>query len=169
MKHQHLRTIYNTVYIIVSTTVITVGVLLVLQTLCGIRMYHVLTGSMGSLLPVGSACFVSTYSRYEDVRVGDVIAYRLSDEMLVTHRAVAVTDEGIITQGDMNNTPDETPVTAELYIGKTVFALPHLGALLESLHTVKGLVCIILGLTALWLGGLLYRSETEDPGRRSGQ
>ena len=159
---QRIRRLCSTIYLIASTAVITVGSILLLQTLCGIRMYHVLTGSMGELLPVGSVCFVSTYSRYENIVVGDVIAFRAGDDMLVTHRAIGITDAGIITQGDMSNAPDDTPVTKERYLGKTVFALPHVGRLLDSLHTLKGLLCVIVLFLLLFIGGLFYRGGTKE-------
>lgn len=157
-----LRTIHNVIYRIVSTAIITLGLILLIVTLCGIRIYHVLTGSMGDLLPVGGACFVSTYASYEDVQVGDVIAFRWSNDMLVTHRAVAITEEGIITQGDVNNAPDEELVTVENFAGKTVFALPYVGAGLAPLKTPKEIAGIIICFTVLLIGGLLYKEKPRS-------
>ena len=125
-----IRKIFNCLYEAVSTAVILFGVLFAVLYACGIRPYHVKSGSMDDLLPVGCVCFVSIYSDYDSIEVGDVISFRVSEDMLVTHRAVSVTDEGVFTRGDANVNGDPDPVTRENYIGKTVFALPYIGYML---------------------------------------
>ena len=156
-----IKKIFNTLYEIISTTIITFGIILAIVYLCGIRLYHVKSGSMGELLPIGSVCFVSTYSKYENIKAGDVISFRVSDDMLVTHRAEKIMDNVIITKGDANNAEDPDPVTKENYIGKTVFAIPHIGRLFDSLHTFKG--ALLLGITAILLiiSGIFYKKNKE--------
>ena len=114
---------------------------------------------MGELLPVGSVCFVSTYVSYDDIKVGDVISFRVSDDIRVTHRVEKITTEGMITKGDANNTNDPDPVTKDNYIGKTVFAIPHLGAVLGYFRTMGGM--IVLGITGVLLivSGLFYKPK----------
>lgn len=154
-----IKKILNLIYVVISTAVITLGIILVILYICGIRLYHVQSGSMGELLPVGSVCFVSTYSKYENIETGDVISFRVSNDMRVTHRAIRVTAEGIYTQGDMNDNPDPDPVTKENYIGKTVFALPYVGKLLGFAHTVKGKIAIGLGIVILLILGKFYKTK----------
>ena len=156
-----IRKIFNTVYEIVSTAVIVVGVLLAVLYLCGIRLYHVKSGSMGELLPVGCVCFVSTYSDFDSVSVGDVISFQVSEEMLVTHRAVEMTENGIITKGDENQNRDPDPVTRKNYIGKTVFAIPYIGFLLAWVHTKKGMIILGVSVTILFIMGFFYKSEPQ--------
>ena len=160
-KIQVVRNVFNTIYRVISTAVITLGVVLGALYLCGIRLYHVKTGSMGELLPVGSACFVSTYSKFENTETGDVISFRVSDDMLVTHRAIAVTEEGIITKGDENDSPDPDLVTKDNYIGKTVFALPHAGRILGYFHSLSGMIVLAAFGLLLLLSGALYK-RNED-------
>lgn len=158
-KKQIVRNVFNTIYRFISTAVITIGVLLLIMYLCGIRLYHVKSGSMGELLPVGGVCFVNTYSAYDDITVGDVISFRISDDMLVTHRAVKITEEGIITKGDENNTYDPEPVTRENYIGETVFALPYIGRLLGFFHSLKGKIILAAVGAVLLISGVLYKQN----------
>ena len=99
-----LRKILDITYKILSSAIITIALILLITYLCGIRFYHVKSGSMGELLPVGCVCFVSTYSKYENVEVGDVISFKVDDDTFVTHRVIRITPEGIITKGDENNT-----------------------------------------------------------------
>lgn len=146
---------------VISTAVITVGVILIVLYLCGIRLYHVQSGSMGELLPVGSVCFVSTYSKYENIETGDVISFRVSSDMRVTHRAIRVTAEGIYTQGDMNKDPDPDPVTKDNYIGKTVFALPYLGTALSFFRSLSGKIVIAAFLTILIISGKIYKNNMQ--------
>ena len=163
MTKDRIRILFDTIYEIISTAVIVLGVLLAGLYLCGIRLYHVKSGSMGELLPVGCVCFVSTYSKFENIQTGDVISFRVSDEMLVTHRAVQITPEGIVTRGDENNNADPDPVTKENYIGKTVFALPYVGEMIGSFRTTAGKAVIVAALLALLITGRIYhKKDTEE-------
>ncbi|MCR5730664.1 MAG: signal peptidase I [Ruminococcus sp.] len=153
------RKIFNTIYKVISTVIIIIGAIMLILYLCGIRLYHIKSGSMGELLPVGSVCFVSTYSKYEDINAGDIISFRVSDNTFVTHRAEMITDSGIITKGDENNTNDPDPVTKDNYIGKTIFAIPHLGVFFGYFRTMGGM--IVLGITVIMLivSGLFYKQK----------
>ncbi len=168
-RKQVVRKVFNAIYRVISTTVIAIGVILGVLYLCGIRLYHVKSGSMGELLPIGCVCFVSTYTSFDSIVVNDVISFRVSDDMLVTHRAVAITDKGIATQGDMNEGPDPDPVTEENYIGKTVFAVPYVGYFLAWLHTKKGMVTLVTTGVVLIIAGCFYRSEENDEENISGE
>ena len=57
-------------------------------------------------IETGSMCFINTRYKYEDVKIGDVISYKLNDNMLVTHRVVEISDNGIETKGDANESND---------------------------------------------------------------
>ena len=144
-------------YEIVSTVIVLFAVLLAVMFLCGIRMYNVRSGSMGELIPQGSVCFVSTYTGFDSISVGDVIAFRPDEEILVTHRAVRISEEGIYTRGDENEIRDPAPVTKDNYIGKTVFAIPHLGELLAFAKSVKGIITGAAVLLLLAAAGIAYR------------
>lgn len=156
-----IRKVFNTFYEIISVMIITVGVIFAIIYLCGIRLYHVKSGSMGDLLPVGSVCFVSTYSKYEDIKRGDVISFRVSDDMLVTHRAEEITGNGIITKGDENNINDPDPVTKDNYIGKTVFAIPRIGGIFGSLHTFRGTLLLGIIVVLFIISGVFYKKNEK--------
>ena len=155
---QHIKKAIYFIYQVISTAVIMLGLILAVLYLCGIRLYHVKSGSMGELLPIGSVCFVSTYSNYDDISFGDVISFQI-DDVKVTHRAIKVTAEGIYTQGDMNETAETDPVTKENYIGKTVFALPYAGEFLGFVQTMEGKIAIGFGFLLLILLGIYYKPE----------
>ena len=154
-----IKRVLFAVYEVVSTVLITLGSIIAILYLCGLRFYYVKTGSMGELLPVGSVCVVSTYSRYENIKTGDVISFRVNDGMLATHRAIKITENGIITQGDANNTADPAPVTKENYIGKTVFAVPKLGVLFSFVHSFAGKTVIVGAIAVLVILGWIYKEK----------
>lgn len=133
------------------------------------RTVTVLTGSMAPTMPVG-AVVVSTPSPLEDVRVGDVITYRIpvEDRRVVTHRVVEVVRPGphpvVRTRGDANAAPD--PWTAELKgdrVWRARLTIPRLGLLLEDLRQpwVRRLLlmAVPLALAGLWLKDIWRRKE----------
>jgi signal peptidase len=80
------------------------------------------------------------------VAPGDIITfYSAERETYVTHRAVKVTDDGIVTKGDGNPSTDQaagyplvqrSDVTGEvLTLGDGPFLVPHLGTALSLLRT----------------------------------
>lgn len=155
------RKVFNRVYEIISTVIITLAVLFAVLLISGIRMYRVRSGSMGDLLPVDSVCFVSSYSGFDSIKPGDIVAFRVGDDLLVTHRVIRVTDEGLFTQGDENDIPDPDPVTRENYIGKTVFAVSRFGALLGVFSETKGRIILGICLLIVVAAGFFYRRNKE--------
>lgn len=108
---------------------ITVLSALALVILGRIEGYVVLSGSMEPSIPTGSICCVDTGVPAEDIRQGDVIAYRLSNEVRVLHRVIEVdeNEKQFITKGDANECEDFSPVSFGQYIGKERGVLPFLG------------------------------------------
>ncbi len=130
------------VYHIISYAIIAAAVVLGGLFLIGIRPYAVKTGSMEPAIQTGSVCFVDQRVKFEEIREGDIIAFK-AGEMLVTHRAVGVDGDGITTRGDANNTDDAAKVTKEGFIGKTVFWLPHIGRIMLYGHTSDGKIILV--------------------------
>jgi signal peptidase len=89
---------------------------------------------------VGGLVFINTGANAEDIGVGDAIAFRLSDDMTVTHRVMAIDAERrtFTTKGDANNAEDMAPVPFDNLIGKAVFHVPRAGYILMNLSTPKG-------------------------------
>ena len=70
-------------------------------------------------------------------------------------------DNGIITKGDANNTEDPDLVTKENYIGKIVFAIPHIGRIFGSLHTLRGMLLLGIISVLLIISGIFYKKKDE--------
>jgi signal peptidase I len=85
----------------------------------------------------------------ETIREGQIVTYRyVPARRLITHRVVGVTQVGselaFRTQGDGNNTPDESPVLARDVVAVFSFRLPYLGYLLAFARTWVGLVVLVV-------------------------
>ena len=81
---------------VLTTIIIGVGGLILVLYLFGIVPYVVLSGSMEPTIDTGSLFFINKNSKYEDVKEKDIIAFKLSDGTLVTHRAIEITETGIV-------------------------------------------------------------------------
>lgn len=104
------------------------------------RALPVLTGSMGTAMPVGSLAVIVPV-RGADVAVGDVITFKhpLRPGSYVTHRVAAIEDGSsgrvFVTKGDANALPDEWRVSAAGTGWRLAFAVPAAGMLVLVLET----------------------------------
>lgn len=134
-----IKTIYSAfLYFICGAAVISL-----LLFFSGIRPYVVMTPSMEPEFEVGSLCIVNHNEKYENIKKDDVIIFKLSDTAYVTHRAVEITDDGIITQGDNNKIVDEKKVTSQNYCGKVIFNIPKIGYVFDYVKSPYGIICLI--------------------------
>lgn len=129
--------------------------------LYGIRFFIVTTGSMAPAIPVGSICIVDKNSPFRDIREGDIISFRIGEDMLVTHRAVSIDSDGITTKGDANNSEDIAKVTESNYIGKTVWSMPKLGQAVTFLKSGSGLIIVITLFILLTMISLSSRANEK--------
>jgi signal peptidase len=128
----------------------------------------VLTGSMRPTMPEGSVV-LATPMAARDVRVGDVITYRIpvEDRRIVTHRVVEVVREGnrpvVRTKGDANKDPDTW--VAEL-TGATVWkvraSVPKAGYVFEWLRRPQARQLLVF-VVPLLLAFLLLRDIWRRP------
>ncbi len=134
--------------------------LIFLLSLLGIKPYIVLSGSMEPTIPVGSLCFVDTGADYARLEEGEIIAYETGSGLLVTHRVISITAEGIETGGDANAVSDGIVVTEENYYGKTRFWIPVAGYVLQwmQLHLTW-----LLGLGLAVVAGAGIREALQKP------
>lgn len=105
------------------------AILVVGVRLLGVEIYVVLSPSMEPVYSTGTLLYVKEADP-DELQVGDIITFRLNDNMTATHRIIEVLEEEPLkfrTQGDANDIADTEPVQAANVIGKPVFSLPYLG------------------------------------------
>ena len=115
-------------------------------------MATVSSGSMWPALKEGDILLVQGVDSAEDLKVGDIIAFR-HEGGLAIHRIVSIDGEQITTQGDANSKQD-TPIAFDDVVGRAVEVggrlarVPYLGHLAKLLGPVVG-------------------TTTEDPGQQA--
>jgi len=145
---------------VLTTLIIIVGVIFLGLYAFGITPYVVLSGSMEPTIKTGSICFINKHVKYEKIKEKDIIAFKMSDGTLVTHRIVSITDEEFITKGDNNDDQDGVS-KKDKYVGKNIFWIPKVGYVIRVIQTTKGKIifgtCIVLLIAA----GLLIGDDKK--------
>lgn len=109
--------------------------------LIGIKPYFVPTGSMEPNLHAKSLVFVNERFDYTELEIGDIIVYeREYDDLLIIHRIIEITDDGVYTKGDANPVADGICITPNIFIGKCIYVIPKLGAIFEPIHELRMMI-----------------------------
>ncbi len=116
----------------------------------GFKVYGVLTGSMEPAYPTGSLIYVRDVDT-NSLRIGDVITFSLSPNVIATHRIVdIIPDENnpsmlrFQTKGDANQSVDASLVSPTHVIGKVIFSVPYLGDIANYIQNPPGTYVAIL-------------------------
>ncbi len=141
---------------VLTTLIIGIGGLILVLYLFGIVPYVVLSGSMEPTIDTGSLCFINKNADYEDVKEKDIIAFKLSDGTLVTHRAIEITETGIVTKGDNNDGVDSNQVKKDNFVGKNLFWIPKVGYAVKAFQSTKGKIIVITSIVLLFAAGFLF-------------
>ena len=112
-------------------------------TVFGYSSAVVLTGSMSGAIEPNDLIITHKQSEYQ---VGDIVTYQTGGTP-VTHRIVAVNDNGYLTKGDANKT-DDGDIQKEYVVGKVVLIIPKIGAVGSFIKTPLGML-ILMGALAL--------------------
>lgn len=133
----------------------------------------IFTGSMEPALKVGGVAFVEPLSNPEEVRVGDIIAYRsLRDrQKLISHRVIEIVadEDGLRfrTKGDASELPDQEPIPAENLVGKVRFHVPYAGYAADKLRHREYFYLLVGIPAALIIAGELWNiARAVRHGRR---
>ncbi len=113
----------------------------------GFTSMIVLSGSMSGDAPdhieVGDMIITKSVNASE-LKVGDVITFMENGTTTVTHRIMAINEDGTFTtKGDANNAEDQIPVEKENIIGKFWFRIPKLGDAAMFAQTPTGMLVVI--------------------------
>lgn len=140
---------------LLTSLIVIVGIIVAGLYVLGIKPYIVLSGSMEPAIKTGSLCFINNHAKYENIKEKDIIAFK-SGDVLVTHRVISITDEGMETKGDANSVADGLVITKSNYVGKNVFSIPFVGYIIKSFQTKKGKIIIGTVIVLLFLAAFLF-------------
>lgn len=152
---------------IIMTIIIIVGSVFVILFCIGIQPYVVESGSMQPEIPTGSLCFINKKAKYENMKVGDVIAFKINSNAFATHRIVSITDEGFETKGDANNVIDNIITTQDNYIGQNIFSIPYVGFGILVIQTTRGKIILGTIIIVLFLAGILIGQPSKKKQKES--
>ena len=144
---------------VLTTLIICIGSLFIILYIFGIVPYVVLSGSMEPTIGTGSVCFINKNANIENIKGKDIIAFKLRDGTLVTHRAIKVDDSGIITKGDNNKAADSNVVNKENFVGKNLFWIPKVGYVVKAFQTTKGKIIAVAIIALLLVSGFLFGED----------
>jgi len=146
---------------IVTTVIILFGIAFIGLFCFGIQPYVVESGSMQPTIETGSLCFINKRANYEDMQVGDVIAFKINTNTFVTHRINAITDEGFETKGDANIAIDNVITNKDNFIGKNIYSIPKVGFIVKMIQTTKGKIILGTVIVVLLLAAILVGTPTK--------
>ena len=146
---------------ILTTIIICVGGLFLILYILGIVPYVVLSGSMEPSIETGSVCFINKHAKFEDIKENDVIAFKMKDGTLVTHRAIEINDSGIVTKGDNNKDVDNNIVTKGNFVGKNLFWIPKVGYVIKAFQTTTGRIIAAALILLLLVSGFLFGDDNK--------
>lgn len=152
--------------IIIAVLIILVCIFFVPKIL-GCENLAVLSGSMEPKISVGSMVIVQDVDP-NDLEVGDIITYKISDTTLVTHRIVSIDQDAqeIVTKGDANDVIDGEPVSFSNVVGKLFISIPFLGYISIYMQGKAGIaiICGVVGILILlnYLPDVFIKDEEKN-------
>lgn len=128
----------------------------------GWKPFIVLSGSMETEIYAGDVAVVKETDTFKK---NDIIAFKTSEEIVITHRIIDIIEEDgqvkYITKGDNNNTEDSGYVLKEQIEGVYQFKISRLGNLAMFIQTPIGMItCLSIPLIILIL--LQIKESKED-------
>lgn len=88
-----------------------------LLSLFSITPKNILSNSMYPTISVGDTVYVNKNIPYSNIQKGDIIAYQ-NGGIVIVHRVVDISNEGLITKGDNAEELDGNPINEGAYLGR---------------------------------------------------
>lgn len=163
---------------VLSTVTAVFAVIALFLVLLGYRPFVLESPSMEPLYTMGSLCWIDTRAPLDDLKKGDVLAYRSPANSLVLHRLVDVrssSDDELVVgmQGDTNSMAQEVTLSRVNFVGREAFSIPGLGRLLSSVSGSTSILVVLLIIIACVprlrlprrIASFLHKKETKagDP------
>ena len=158
-----LKKICNVLSTLVFIFLLAIAAALFVPKILGYSQYAVLSGSMEPGIHVGAIVYDKDFTP-EDIGVGTVVTYQLSEGTIVTHRITAIdtANQTVTTKGDANDAEDASPVSFDQIIGVYAFNIPYLGYISMYARTPLGIAAVCGVLVVLILLNFIPDILEED-------
>ncbi len=146
---KNLNSIKNILYTVIVMLLI-VGAVFIVAGRFGIGGVRALVVQSGSMEPSIQTKSIVVTAPSDSYVAGDVITFKQSGraDVLVTHRVTQVTNSAsgveFTTKGDANEEADSEVVPARNVIGKVMFTVPYVGAIVSFAQTTPGFIAVII-------------------------
>ena len=150
-----LKSIINLLISILFTMVFVIVISLIIQkfilkeqvpNILGYKILQVMSGSMSGEFEVGDTILIKEVKNDSDLKIGNVVTYKVAPNTLVTHRIVDITkiDENLTytMKGDSNNTVDSEKVNFSDIEGMYIKKLKITGKLINFMQQKYGMIII---------------------------
>jgi signal peptidase len=125
-----------------------------------------MSNSMAPTFHEGALCYIDTNYDANTVEVGDIIAYKLSNGSMVTHRVHAITEEGIVTKGDANKSEDFAPISRDQIIGENAYQIESVGNLFKDFPNRLLISLVVFAISVMLmfdiLAGVLLEEDNDN-------
>lgn len=157
-----LEIILDIIIVIISIIVI-IALIYVVQTkvmkkenanLFGFTAFEVATGSMSGTIEIGDVVLVKIT---DEISENDIIVYK-QENNFITHRALKIDGDTIITKGDANSSED-MPIKKEQLFGKVIKIIPNVAIWKKVLTTPSVLITMIITIVLL---GFAVNYDTSE-------
>ena len=152
-----LKQIFDIFFSIVFAIIILVVTSLIIQkyilkeevpNIFGYKILQVMSGSMSGEFETGDTILIKEIKEESDLKIGDVITYRIAKNTLVTHRIVNITKIGenlnYTLKGDANNVEDSEKILFSSIEGIYVKKLVLIGKIISFMQKPYGMVIIFV-------------------------
>lgn len=162
-----IEKICNWISRIIFVVLLILVLLLFVPNFVGYKTFSVISGSMEPNIPVGSLVYAKSVE-FDDLKAGDIISYKLSEDTMVTHRIDSINEEQrtLVTKGDANDNVDSAEVQESQIVGKVAFSIPLLGFIAIYSRTPLAIVasCIIIAILIIvnMLPGILKEDKKNE-------
>ena len=149
------KRIFNICILVILTTIVFAVASLIIQkfvlkeeipNVFGYKILQVMSGSMSGEFETGDTILIKKIKNESDLKIGDVITYRIEKNTMVTHRIVNITKIGeklnYTLKGDANNIEDSEKVTFSNIEGIYIRKLILIGKLINFMQKPYGMVII---------------------------
>ena len=166
-----MKKAFKIIIITVLLVILIINVSIIIQTktkpnlvpnIFGFKPFIVLSGSMESKINVGDLVFVKEVNPSK-LQVGDIIAFRDSENIVTTHRIVDIETKDnelcFVTKGDANNANDDGIVYSNMVEGKYQTKIAKLGNAILFIQQPVGFVIMLMAISIICL--LVYSCQSK--------
>ena len=166
-----MKKAFKIIVITILLIILIINVSIIIQTktkpnlvpnIFGFKPFIVLSGSMESKINVGDLVFVKEVNPSK-LQVGDIIAFRDSENIVTTHRIVDIETKDneicFVTKGDANNANDDGIVYPSMVEGKYQTKIAKLGNAILFIQQPVGFVIMLMAISIICL--LVYSCQSK--------